>query len=122
MPPKEPERKKPGLAAVHEGREQRLAGRFSRLTGRAYLVVGIGLILSLATYRIVSGREIGGRKASLLAKQRADQATIGKEWAPLRDRLEKFVTDRSGAFGETQVEPEAKAWSNHVATGIYLRI
>jgi hypothetical protein len=121
--PKEPERKKPGLAAVHEGREQRLAGRFSRLTGRAYLVVGLGLIASLATYRIVSGREMGSRKTSLLAKQRADDATIGKEWAPLRDRLEKFVIDRSGAFGgDDKVEPEAKAWSNHVATGIYLRL
>ena len=120
--PKEPERKKPGLAAVHEGREKRLAGRFSRLTGRADLVVGLGLIASLATYRLVSGREMSGRKASLLAKQRADEATIGKEWAPLRDRLEKFVTERSGAFGAEKVEPEAKAWSNHVATGIYLRV
>ena len=120
--PSEPERKKPGLAAVHEGRERRLAGRFSRLTGRVYLVVGIGLVASLATYRIVSGRELGGRKSALLAKQRADETTIGKEWAPLRDRLEKFVVDRSGAFGDDKVEPEAKAWSNHVATGIYLRI
>jgi len=122
MPPKEPERKKPGLAAVHEGRERRLAGRFSRLTSRVYLVVGLGLVASLVTYRLVSGREMSGRKSSLLAKQRADESTIGKEWAPLRDRLEKFVTDRSGAFGEDKVDPDAKAWSNHVATGIYLRI
>jgi hypothetical protein len=122
MPQQQPERKKPGLPAIHEGREKRLAGRFSHLTSRAWLVVGLGLIGSLATYRLVSGREMSGRKASLLAKQRADDATIGKEWAPLRDRLEKFVTDRSGAFGGDKVEPEAKAWSNHVATGIYLRV
>jgi hypothetical protein len=122
MPAQQPERKKPGLAAVHEGREQRLAGRFSRPTGRTYLIVVLGIAASIVAYKTVSGREIGSRKTALLAKQRADDATIGKEWAPLRDNLEKFVTERSGAFDADHVEPEAKAWSNHVATGIYLRI
>ncbi len=122
MPQQQPERKKPGLAAVHEGREQRLAGRFSRPTGRTYLIVVLGVAASIVAFKTVSGREIGSRKTALLAKQRADDATIGKEWAPLRDNLEKFVTERSGAFDADHVEPEAKAWSNHVATGIYLRI
>ncbi len=122
MPAQQPERKKPGLAAVHEGREQRLAGRFSRPTGRTYLILVLGLAASVLAYRMMSGREIGTRKTSLLAKQRADEATIGKEWEPLRDRIEKFVTERSGAFDADKVEPEAKAWSNHVASGIYLRI
>lgn len=120
--PKQPERKKPGLQAVHEGREQRLEGRFSRPSGRTYLIVLVGFIASLMIWRMVSGREIGGRKTSLLAKQRADEATIGKEWTPLRDRLEKYVVDRGGAWDADKVEPEAKAWSNHVATGLYLRI
>jgi hypothetical protein len=120
--PQPPEKKKPGLAAVHEGREKRLAGRFSRPTGRAYLVIAVGLVASLATYRLVSGRELGSRKTALLAKQRADDSTIGKEWAPLRDRLEKFVVDRSGGASADKVEPEAKAWSDHIATGLYLRI
>lgn len=120
--PQPPERKKPGLQAIHEGREQRLEGRFSRPSGRAYLTVLVGVIASLMIWRFVSGREIGSRKTALLAKQRADEATIGKEWAPLRDRLEKFVVDRGGAAGEDKIEPEAKAWSNHVATGLYLRM
>ncbi len=117
-----PERKKPGLQAVHEGREQRLEGRFSRPSGRTYLIVLVGFIASLMIWRLVSGREIGGRKTSLLAKQRADEATIGKEWMPLRDRLEKYVVERGGAWDADKVEPEAKAWSNHVATGLYLRM
>lgn len=65
---------------------------------------------------------MGSRKTSLLAKQRADDATIGKEWAPLRDRLEKFVIERSGAYDADKVDPDAKAWVNHVATGLYLRV
>jgi hypothetical protein len=120
--PQQPERKKPGLQAIHEGREKRLAGGFSHPTTRAYVVIGVGLVASLLIYRVVSGREIGSRKSALLAKQRADEGTIGQEWAPLKNRLEKFVTDRSGAFGEDKIEPEAKAWSSHVATGLYLRI
>jgi hypothetical protein len=120
--PKQQERRKPGLPAVHEGREQRLEGRFSRPSGRAYLTIVVGLVASLLVWRTVSGREIGSRKTSLLAKQRADEATIGKEWAPLRDRLEKFVLDHGGPYAGDKIEPEAKAWSNHIATGLYLRI
>jgi hypothetical protein len=83
----------------------------------------VGLIVSLVIYRVVSGRQIGGRRTALLAKQRADEATVGKEWTPLRDRLEKFVTERAGAFGEEKVvEPDAKAWASHVESGIYLRL
>ncbi len=120
--PQQPERRKPGLQSVHEGREQRLEGRFSRPSGRAYLTIFVGLVASLLVWRFVSNGEIGSRKTNLLAKQRADDATIGKEWAPLRDRLEHFVIDRSGPFDADNVQPEAKAWSNHVATGLYLRM
>ena len=83
----------------------------------------VGLAASLFIYRFVSGREIGDRRSALLAKQRADDATIGKEWAPLRDRLESFVTERSGDFGkENVVLPDAKAWASHVESGLYLRL
>jgi len=122
-PPKQPsERRKPGLPSIHEGREQRLAGRWSVVTGRAWLTIAVGLIASLLIYRIVSGREIEGRRSALLGKQRAVDATVGKEWVPLRDRLEKFVIKSSGPEGADIIQPEAKAWINHVATGVYLRI
>lgn len=121
--PAPPERRKPGLEGVHEARERRLEGRFSRPTGRAYLVLVVGLIGSLLIYRFVSGRELGSRRAALLAKQRADDATVGKKWAALRDRLETFVVERSGPFGEDKVvEPDARAWAQRVDTGIYLRL
>jgi hypothetical protein len=116
------ERKKPGLDAVHKGREARLEGRFSTVTGRAWLIVAAGLLLSLAVYRITAGSALERRRTALLAKQRAIEATVGKDWTPLRDRIEKFVLDRGGAFDAEHVEPEAKAWVNHVATGVYLRM
>jgi hypothetical protein len=121
--PSPPERRKLGLEGVHEARERRLEGRFSRPTGRAYAVLLVGLIASLLIYRFVSGRELGSRRSALLAKQRADEVTIGQKWAPLRDRLEKFVTDRAGAFGADKVvQPDAKAWAGRVDSGIYLRL
>ncbi len=83
----------------------------------------VGLVASIAIYRLVSGRELGDRRTALLAKQRADDATIGQEWNPLRDRIEKFVVDRGGAYGDDKVvEPDAKAWAGRVESGIYLRL
>jgi len=121
--PAPPERRKPGLEGVYEAREQRLEGRFSRPTGRAYLTIVVGLVASLLIYRFVSQRELGARRAALLAKQRAAEVTIGQEWTPLRDRLEKFVTERAGDFGADKVVlPDAKTWSERVDSGIYLRL
>ena len=83
----------------------------------------VGLVASIVIYRLVSGRELGDRRTALLAKQRADDATIGQEWNPLRDRIEKFVLDRGGAYGDDKVvEPDAKAWAGRVESGIYLRL
>ncbi len=121
-PPKKNETRKLGLPAVVEGQKARLEGRFNRVTGRAWLTIAVGLIAVLSIYRFVSGRELEGRRSTLLGKQRAIDATVGKEWTPLRDRLEKFVLDRSGVFTEDRVEPEAKAWSGHVEAGVYLRL
>lgn len=116
------ERKQPGLPSVLEGREKRLEGRFDRVTGRAWLVVAAGLLLSLVVYRVIAGRELEKRRSTLLAKQRAVEATVGKDWTPLRDRLEKFVLDRGGPFAGDLVTPEAKAWASRVETGVYLRM
>jgi hypothetical protein len=118
---KQERQKERGLQAINEGREQRLAGRFTQVTGRGWLVVAAGLIASLLVYRLVAGRELENRRTALLAKQRAVEATVGKDWAPLRDRLERFILDHGGPFDADRVEPEAHAWANHVATGVYLR-
>ncbi len=81
-----------------------------------------GSSLSLVVYRIVAGRELEARRTALLGKQRAVEATVGKEWSPLRDRLEKFVIAAAGAEGPTSSSPSAERGSTHVATGVYLRI
>ncbi len=121
-PPKKQPARKPGLQAIHEGREQRLAGKWSRPTGTAWLVIAAGLLASLLIYRFVSGRDIEGRRTSLLAKQRAIEATVGVEWAPLRDRLQKYVLSKAGDFEGELVQPPAKTWSAHAQPGLYLRL
>jgi hypothetical protein len=121
-PPKKKEKRKPGLQAIHQGREQRLAGKWSRPTGAAWLVIGAGLLASLLIYRFVSDRDIEGRRTALLAKQRAVEATVGKEWAPLRDRIEKYILSKGGDFEGEHLTPEAKSWSAQAQPGLYLRL
>lgn len=50
------------------------------------------------------------------------QATVGAEWAPLRDRLEKYVLAKSGDFEGEQVLPAAKSWNARTQPGLYLRL
>ncbi|HSQ63959.1 MAG TPA: hypothetical protein VLM85_12125 [Polyangiaceae bacterium] len=121
-PPKKKETRKPGLPAIHKGREQRLAGKWSRPTGTVWLVVGAGLLASLLIYRFVSDRDIEGRRTALLAKQRAVEATVGAEWAPLRDRIEKYILAKGGDFEGEHVAAEAKSWSAQAQPGLYLRL
>jgi len=121
-PPKKKETRKPGLPAIHKGREQRLAGKWSRPTGTVWLIVGAGLLASLLIYRFVSDRDIEGRRTALLAKQRAVEATVGAEWAPLRDRIEKYILSKGGDFEGEHVAAEAKSWSAQAQPGLYLRL
>ena len=121
-PPKKKETRKPGLPAVHKGREQRLAGKWSRPTGTAWLLIGAGLLASLLIYRFVSDRDIEGRRTALLAKQRAVEATVGAEWTPLRDRIEKYILAKGGGFEGEHVTAEAKSWSAQAQPGLYLRL
>ena len=121
-PPKKKETRKPGLPAIHKGREQRLAGKWSRPTGTVWLVIGAGLLASLLIYRFVSDRDIEGRRTALLAKQRAVEATVGAEWAPLRDNIEKYILAKGGDFEGEHVAAEAKSWSAQAQPGLYLRL
>ena len=58
MPPPPKEKRKLGLPAVHEGREKRQKGSYSKPTGTVWLVIGGGLIASLLIYRYVAGGEL----------------------------------------------------------------
>jgi hypothetical protein len=121
-PPPQKEKRKIGLPAVSELREKRQKGGFNRPTGSIWLVVGGGLVASLLIYRWVAGGELERKREALLSKQRATDVTLGAQWTPLRDRMEKWLVSESGAYAGDAVAPDAKTWDFRNQPGIYLRL
>ncbi len=120
--PKPLEKRERGLKAVHEMREQRVAGRFARPTEKMFLAMGVSLALILGGYWYFAGRKLNREKGDLLAKRNAVQVTIGAEWYPLRDRLERVVIDEAANLGPDFVDPSARAWDFQKRAGVYLRL
>jgi len=72
--------------------------------------------------------ELNTGKQALLAKQRAVVATLGAEWIPLRDELERDVLTAAGSGSPTHeyagdhIEPLARSGSFRSEPGLYLRM
>jgi hypothetical protein len=116
-----PERK-PGLPSVHKARVDRNRGRWSRGTSSFWLWAGAGLALTLIGYRLVSGRQLDGQKAELLAKERAVAASVGSQWFPLRDKIEGFVIEAANRPATDVVDQEATTWAFRSLPGLFLRL
>jgi hypothetical protein len=118
-----PNRPKPGLKAIYEGREARKpGGKYGRPSTGLYLF-GVSAILgSLVVYHYVSEYQLDSQKRDLLAQQRAMKTTIGAAWFPLRDEIESYVLDAAKAYKGDFVDSEAARWEFRSAPGIYLRM
>jgi hypothetical protein len=114
--------RKPGLPAVHQLREDRSRGKYSRASGNLFLIAAVCLITILLGYRFFSGRQLDEAKVALLAKQRAVASTLGTEWFPLRDRVEKLTTDAAAHFDGDHIDEAAARWDFHSLPGLYLRV
>lgn len=114
--------RKPGLPAVHQLREDRARGRYSRATGNLLVFAALSLGTVLVVYHIISGRQLDESKVSLLAKQRAVAATLGAKWTPLRDKVEKLTLDAAAHFDGDKVDADAAKWDFRSQPGIYLRV
>jgi hypothetical protein len=117
-----PERDPPGLPSIHNAREARIRGKYSRVTGNVWLVLLGVMAASLVIYRYVESNQVEGGKEALLAKQRAVVTTLGAEWTPLRDRIEAVTLAAAKEFRGDEVSPEVLGWDFRSAPGIYLRL
>lgn len=129
-------RQKPGLKAIRDARESRgqdqaLArpmGMFNvlraseRVSMTARLFAVSGVVASLVLYTLVSGYQLDQAKEKLLSRQRAAQQTLGADWFPLRDKLERIVRDTSGDATPDHVEAAARTWDFRALPGLYLRL
>lgn len=111
-----------GLKAIRDARAERARSKHGRLTGRTWLVViGLGLTV-IAVAWIYRERSLADQKEEVLSKQRAAVATVGAEWFPLRDAMEKVTLDAAGPYKGDHVDPEASGWNFRSRPGIYLRV
>ena len=120
--PTQREQRKPGLKSIHEAREQRARGKHSRASPNLLLYAVVAIAAILLGYRFFATRQLDRSKEALLSKERAVEVTVGREWFPLRDKIEKFVLDAAvGEWPGDFVDNGAK-WDFRSAPGIYLRI
>lgn len=114
--------RKPGLPSIHQARDDRARGKYSRTSGNMWLAAAGAIIAALIGYRFLSGRELDLAKGALLAKQRAVAGALGPKWFPLRDRIEKLTLDAAAHFDGDHVDPALQGWDYRSKPGLYLRL
>lgn len=112
-----------GLKAVRDIRVDRERSKHGRISGKAWLF-GVGTVVAVVAGAIVfRDRSLEAQKEELLSKQRAAQTTLGAEWHPLRDTLEKLTLENArGEFRGDHVDPELAHWDFRSLPGIYFRM
>src|SRR5579862_5524364 len=109
-----------GLPAIARLREER-SRRGSRWTMQAGLVASGAVVVSLVFHTVVSRQDLAADRRALLAKESAVKATLGAQWAPFHEGLEKYVASAANAYAGDQVDPEARRANFRTQPGIYLR-
>ncbi len=110
-----------GLAAIERAREDRSRGRV-RWTTHAGLFAAAAVIGSFIVHSVVSSRDLAQGKQALLAKERAVEATLGKKWDPLRNKLEEDVLGAAKDYAGDMVTSEARRHEFRSQPGLYLRM
>lgn len=114
--------RKPGLKAVYDTREQRLRGKFARLTPRILGFLASSFVAIMVLYGVFSKRSLETSKNELLAKRRAVETQLGPEWFALRDSIEKKTIDTAHDWPGDWVDSEAGKFDFRTQPGIYLRL
>src|SRR5262245_25974809 len=99
-----------GLKAVREAREERQHRKHPRTTGATWLAaLGFVGVVVLGAWQFRE-RSLDNQKAELLSKQRAVLTTVGAQWIPIRDSLEKVTLDGAASFKGDFIDPELRTW------------
>ena len=111
-----------GLKAVHSARAERSKSKYGKIPGSAWLVAGGAVVVTLILAYLLSDRTLSAEKDEILSQQRAAVATVGAEWFPLRDKLEKITLDAAARFDGDKVDLEAAKMDFRSSPGLYLRL
>jgi hypothetical protein len=108
-----------GLASIAKARGERSGARWTMQAG---LLAGGALIVALLAHTYVSEHDLKGGRQALLAKQRAVVATLGAEWGPLRDDLERDVLLAAKDYEGDEILAPARSGEFRTQPGLYLRM
>lgn len=111
-----------GLKAVHSARAERGKSKYGKISGPVWLVAGGAVIVTLVVAYLLNDRTLGVEKDDILSQQRAAVSTVGAEWYPLRDKLEKITLDAAAQWTGDKVDPEAARTDFRSSPGLYLRL
>jgi hypothetical protein len=116
------EKRELGLKAVHSARAERQNSKYGRISGPVWLFAGGAVVVTLIVAWLVSDRSLNTEKEEILAQQRAAVTTVGAEWFPLRDKLEKITLDAAAHFDGDNVDVEQAKMDFRSSPGLYLRL
>ena len=111
-----------GLKAVRDMRVERARLKHGRLSGKAAVVTASAMFAVILGAWLFRDGSLASEKEELLSKQRAAVATVGAEWFPLRDTIEKTTLDAAGPYKGDFLDPGVSSWDFRSLPGIYLRM
>lgn len=111
-----------GLKAIREARIDRVTKKHGRLSGKTWALALSSVLAVVIGAVLFRDRSLATQKEELLAKQRAALATVGAEWMPLRDKIEKTTLEAAGPYKGDFVDPEVATWDFRSLPGIFLRM
>ncbi len=111
-----------GLKAIRDVRIERTASKYGRFTGKPMLVAILAVLSGVLVAWLYRDRSLETQKEELLSKQRAALTTVGAEWNPLRDMIEKTTVGAAGPYKGDFVDPEIAKWDFRSLPGIYVRL
>lgn len=116
------EKRELGLKAVHSARAERKQSKYGKISGSVWLVAGGAVLVTLTIAYFLSDRTLSTEKDEILAQQRAAVTTVGAEWYPLRDKLEKITLEAAAGYAGDKIDPEGSKLDFRSLPGIYLRL
>ena len=119
---KRAEQREIGLKAVRSARVERGKSKYGKIDGRVWLVAGAAVVVTLVVAWMLNDRTLSTEKDEILSQQRAAVSTVGAEWYPLRDKLEKITLEAASRFDGDKVDAEAAKMDFRSSPGLYLRL
>jgi hypothetical protein len=116
------EKRELGLKAVHSARAERSKSKYGKIPGSVWLVAGGAVVVTLVLAYLLSDRTLSTEKDEILSQQRAAVSTVGAEWFPLRDKIEKITLEAASRFDGDKVDLDAAKMDFRSSPGLYLRL